>query len=141
MKRLVVDASVVVKWLQPQRDGEENVALALELLFAHKRDEVVISQPLHWLAEVAAVLARISPDTVQDDMVDLQALQLSIADTPAIWQIACELAISLNHHLFDTLYHAVALCTPETRLVTADRRYYEKAAGKGAIVLLSDLRV
>ncbi len=141
MKRLVVDASIIVKWLQPQRDGEENVALALELLFAHKRDEVVILQPLHWLAEVAAVLARISPDTVQDDMVDLQALQLSIADTPAIWQIACELAITLNHHLFDTLYHAVALCTPETRLVTADRRYYEKAASKGGIVLLSDLRI
>ncbi|MFZ4537599.1 type II toxin-antitoxin system VapC family toxin [Propionivibrio sp.] len=107
------------------------------LLFAHKRGELVILQPVHWLAEVAAVLARISPITVQDDMTDLQSLQITVADTPAIWQIACALSVSLNHHLFDTPYHAVAPSTPETTLVTADRRYYEKAASKGAIVLLN----
>ena len=141
MRRCVVDASVVIKWMQPQRDGEADVTFALELLFAYKRDELAISQPVHWLAEVAAVLARLSPDTLQDDMTDLHALELPLADNSAIWQVACSLVISLNHHLFDTLYHAVALCTLGTQLVTADRHYYEKATSKGAIVLLNDWRL
>jgi predicted nucleic acid-binding protein len=43
----------------------------------------------------------------------------------------------LRQHLFDTLYHAVALETGAT-LVTADERYYETARGEGNITLLSD---
>lgn len=134
--RWVVDAGVVVKWLQPQHGLEENAALGL--LRAYKNEEITLLQPVHWLAEVAAMQARLSPATLRDDMADLQALQLAVADTPAIWQSACELAVSLDLPLFDTLYHAVALCTPETRLVTADAGCYEKAANKGAIVLLQD---
>ncbi|WP_228719897.1 hypothetical protein [Methylococcus geothermalis] len=38
-------------------------------------------------------------------------------------------------HLFDTRYHAVAL------LVTADRRYHDKACGFGRIVWLADFRL
>ena len=52
---------------------------------------------------------------------------------------ACDLAIRLNHHVFDTLYHAVALLTSETTLVTADRRYFDKAQSSGRILLLSNL--
>jgi hypothetical protein len=33
----------------------------------------------------------------------------------------------LPAHLFDTLYHAVALSVPGAVLVTADRRYFAKA--------------
>jgi hypothetical protein len=46
------------------------------------------------------------------------------------------LAIRLNHHVFDTLYHAVALSVPQTTLVTADETYYRKAQAFGAIRLL-----
>jgi predicted nucleic acid-binding protein len=60
VSRYVVDASVIIKWLEPQRDAEQNVAEALELLFTYKRGTVNILQPVHWLAEVAAVLARIT---------------------------------------------------------------------------------
>jgi len=137
----VADASVIVKWMMPEREAEQNAAEALELLFAFKQEQIHLIQPVHWLAEVAAVLARLSPPTAQAKIEALRAFEIPLADIPAIWQTACELAISLNHHLFDTLYHAVALCTPETQLVTADRRYYEKAASKGAIVLLNDLRL
>ena len=48
----------------------------------------------------------------------------------------CELARALGQHVFDTLYHAVALLTPGAMLVTADERYYRKAAAYGSIVLL-----
>jgi predicted nucleic acid-binding protein len=60
-------------------------------------------------------------------------------ESTAVYLTACDLAILLNHHLFDTLYHAVALLTPEATLVTADRRYFDKAQSHGRIVLLSNL--
>jgi predicted nucleic acid-binding protein len=47
------------------------------------------------------------------------------------------LSIELNHHLFDTLYHAVALHT-DSVLVTADAQYLNKAAKLGNIVSLAD---
>ena len=50
---------------------------------------------------------------------------------------AADLAITLNHHLFDTLYHAVALEEGAT-LVTADDIYFAKAASLGAIQRVSD---
>jgi hypothetical protein len=49
-----------------------------------------------------------------------------------------ELAIELKQHLFDTYYHAVALETPDTMLITADERYLRAASAKGRVVYLMD---
>jgi predicted nucleic acid-binding protein len=49
-----------------------------------------------------------------------------------------ELAIELKQHLFDTFYHAVALETPNTTLITADERYLRAARSKGQIIDLMD---
>ena len=54
-----------------------------------------------------------------------------------MYQRAIELACQHNHHLFDTLYHAAALEESAT-LITADRRYYDKARREGQIILLAD---
>src|SRR5208282_1664295 len=43
-----------------------------------------------------------------------------------------------RQHLFDTLYHAIALEHAGATLVTADRRYREKAENYGNIVALRD---
>lgn len=48
-----------------------------------------------------------------------------------------QLSRRLGHHLFDTLYHAVAF-EENTTLVTADERYYNKASVLGSIMLLGD---
>ena len=53
---------------------------------------------------------------------------------------AAELSIALDHHLFDTLYHAVALEEGAT-LVTADATYFGKAKNLGSIELLADFAV
>lgn len=53
-------------------------------------------------------------------------------------QRACRLSIELNHHLFDTLYHAVALETADTVLVTADWHYLDKARHLGRIISLEE---
>ena len=138
MTRIVVDASVAIKWLLPDRADEADSDRALALLSGIREGTVDLIQPPHWLAEVAAVLARLSPHTVDDDVSDLYALEIPVLDTPGMYLTACELARSLSHHLFDTLYHAAALEVGATNLVTADEHYYRKASARGSIVLLSD---
>ncbi|GJL52534.1 MAG: hypothetical protein NPIRA01_37610 [Nitrospirales bacterium] len=48
------------------------------------------------------------------------------------------MAIELQQHLLDTLYQAVALSQPKTKLVTTDDRYFRKASKIGSIVRLRD---
>lgn len=138
MTTTVADASVVVKWLLPDAEGEEDVDRAIGLLRAVEKGRVKLHQPPHWLAEAAAVVARISPDTAEDDVSDLHELPRSIVRSRGVYRTACKLSVELSHHLFDTLYHAVALETAEAVLVTADERYYAKAHGRGAILRLAE---
>jgi len=135
---LVVDASVVVKWLlnDPEREVETEQATRV-MRWILEGDEPVI-QPPHWLVEVAAVLTRISPASAEDTVAMLQALDLPVDDEPLAMARACRLSVQLRQHLFDTLYHALALETPETMLITADRRYLAAAARLGRICPLSD---
>jgi predicted nucleic acid-binding protein len=135
---LVVDASVVIKWLlaDPLRETETTQAERVMAWVLESRDRIL--QPAHWLIETAAVLARLSPATVVDDVMMLRALDLPIDDGPAVLGRACRLSIDLRQHLFDTLYHAVALETPATTLVTADERYLAAVAGVGRIMPLAE---
>ena len=54
----------------------------------------------------------------------------------ALYKRAAHLSVQLKHHLFDTLYHAVALENDAT-LVTADDAYFAKAYRLGNIKLLT----
>lgn len=74
--KYVLDASVIVKWLlcDPAREADTEHALAL--MDAVGNAEVQVLQPPHWLAEVLAVMARLSPFTLESDLADLYALQL-----------------------------------------------------------------
>ena len=136
MIRVVADASVMLKWLLPGTEPEVDSDKAIALWAAVLEGTIDLIQPPHWLAEVAAVLARLSPQTVDDDVADLYAMELPVFDTPGVYLTACELARTLGQHVFDTLYHAVALETPGAMLVTADERYYGKAVAHGSILLL-----
>lgn len=138
MKTWVVDASVVVKWFLPDAPDKTDIDRALALLELGAMGQARFLQPPHWMAEVAAVLARRIPDTAADDVADLGLFEfVEVIDEAAVFRRAVELSVSLDHHLFDTLYHALALARGAT-LITADRRYYVKAAGLGGIVMLED---
>jgi predicted nucleic acid-binding protein len=50
--RIVIDASVVVKWVFPESE-EEDLEQALSLLAEVKRGRLNPLQPPHWLVEVA----------------------------------------------------------------------------------------
>jgi predicted nucleic acid-binding protein len=134
---VVVDASVAIKWFVSTQPDEAHADLALKILERSVLGAVEMVQPPHFIAEVAAVLSRLKPHDVQEDLLDLLQIEFRTLDTPATYAKATALAVKLRHHLFDTLYHAVALTTPGATLVTADQQYFARARSEGGIVLLS----
>jgi predicted nucleic acid-binding protein len=136
----VVDASVAVKWFAEGDWAlrEDGIEPALEILKASTRGTLDFYQPPHFLAEVAAVVSRLKPERAQHCIDDLAELNITWASPTTAYTKAIELARQLDHHLFDTLYHAVALSIPGAVLVTADRRYFDKAQHLGQIAWLAD---
>ena len=138
MNSYVIDASVAVKWFIPDATIETDVDRALQLLARAQRDEARFLQPPHWVSEVAAVLVRLAPRTVGSSVEALMALAfVKTANDVGHYQRAISLALKLDHHLFDTLYHAVALKEKAT-LITADKKYYDKAKRMGSILMLEE---
>ena len=135
---LVVDASVALKWFLGARSDEAQAGSAVTILRAVGAGRVHMVQPPHFLAEVAAVLARELPATAGEDLLHLQTVEWDVAERPWIYSTAIDLSIRLRHHVFDTLYHATALRHEGATLVTADEVYYGKAHAEGGIVRLRD---
>jgi predicted nucleic acid-binding protein len=134
----VVDASVAAKWFLSNRPDEEHADLALQILEHSVLGFLQFVQPPHFVAEVSAVLARLKSAAARDDLHDLLDIRYRTHASPEIYVTALDLAIRYQHHVFDTLYHAVALHTPDAVLITADERYYNKARAEGQITLLAD---
>ncbi|GAB6063173.1 type II toxin-antitoxin system VapC family toxin [Deferrisoma palaeochoriense] len=137
MTTVVVDASVTVKWVLPDRPGEDDVGPAVALLRDIQAGAVAPLQPPHWLAETAAVIARLAPDLARRATRLLWALEFPVLDTWELYETATDLSVRLGHHLFDTLYHAAALVSPGAVCYTADTKYLVKAQGLGRIASLS----
>ncbi len=135
--KLVVDASVAVKWFLPESPREPDADHAAALLREVREGRVDLLQPPHWLAEVAAVITRLRPEIAAEAIDLLDAMELETAADAEVYKHASRLAKQLNQHLFDTLYHAVALAN-DALLVTADARYLRKATRVGNIVALDE---
>ncbi len=135
--RLVVDASVTLKWFLRGRPDELLVAEAEAVAATIGRSETELFAPIHWMAEVISVLARIEPNVIDDALVLLDDMRPTVVHGVPVLKRAAELSIALNHHLFDTLYHAVALEEGAT-LLTADEVYFSKAKDLGAARLLRE---
>ena len=84
------------------------------------------------------MLARVQPESADEDLRYLQSVEWEVAEWPWIYTTAIELSIRIRHHLLDTLYHATALRSESATLVTADEGYYRKAHVEGRIALLRD---
>lgn len=138
MTTVVLDASVIVKWILGDRAEESHSLQALQLLQLIKASRVAVLQPPHWLAEASAVIVRLDQGRARQAVSLLHALELPVAEEADVYHKACELAATLKQHLFDTLYHAVALSKPGATLVTADEQYYRKAHHAGRIIRLRD---
>lgn len=135
----VVDTSVAVKWFVALHPQEDDTAQALKILEQSVLGFLTFVQPPHFVGEVAAVLMRLKPADAADDLHDLLNIRHQSIATPEMYATALKLALRYQHHIFETLYHAVALHTPGATLITANADYYNKAAKEGQITLLADL--
>jgi predicted nucleic acid-binding protein len=138
--RLVIDASIAVKWIVGDQPGESDVDRASALLGAIARGSVSAIEPAHWVAEVTGVGVRLKPDRAVAAIALLTHSRFSITASRATYRRAAQISQQLDHHLFDTLYHAVALEEGVT-LVTADAAYFAKAKDLGSVELLADFAI
>ena len=138
--KLTVDASVAVKWFFADVEDEQDATLAIDLLKAIRADKHQLAQPVHWLIEVyEVVVRRSSPEAASHVLKILHALEFDIVDDEVVHAKAGLLSKRYGHHLFDTLYHAVAL-ERNLLLVISDERYWNKANPEGQIVQLKDFK-
>jgi predicted nucleic acid-binding protein len=121
--RIVVDASVALKWVVGETGSDAADALLDQDLIA----------PVLWLAEAANALwrkARIGDITVDQASARLSELrEAPVASLPIEPHIepALKLAMEIGHPVYDCLYLALAL-HHQTHVVTADRRFFASAA-------------
>jgi len=133
--RLVVDASVAVKWVVSEAGSDAADALLDQDLMA----------PALWLAEAANVLwrkVRTGEITAVEANARLSELRkapvASLSMEPYLDQ-AFALAVEMGHPVYDCIYLAVAL-HHRTHVVTADRRFVFAAsstAHAGSVRLLT----
>jgi predicted nucleic acid-binding protein len=134
--KLVIDASVTLKWLLQDANDEQDLAGAQAVLKSIVTEAAIMIQPPHRLAEVLAVIARRQPQDAQLALVTMLDMDTVCPVDSKTYLRAVVLSHRHKQHLFDTFYHALALEHGAT-LITADDRYYRAASGEGAVQQLS----
>jgi predicted nucleic acid-binding protein len=138
---VVVDASVAVKWVVPEKYSE-----AAERLLVNGTQ---LYAPGHWLAEVATTLwakcAIRQALTQSQARATLQLISdLAVEETPIRYLIepASQAALQLHLTVYDTLYLALA-SRHAVPVVTADHKLFEIAKGdphfQDLVVWVADL--
>lgn len=120
--RIVIDASVALKWVFDEQESAAAVALRNEDLIA----------PALWLAEVANAIwrrSRIGDITAEEaSLLFAEMMNAPVASLPIEPHLedALRLATEIGHPIYDCLYLALALRN-HTHVVTADRRFVSAA--------------
>ncbi len=141
-ERLVVDASVAMKWVLPEPGSER----ARRLLSASVAGRLELIAPDLFMAEVTNVLwkrCRVRAELLEDEARAAHAALLAAAPelvpSEALAGPALELALAFRHPVYDCLYVALAL-RDGCSLVTADARLAATLGpATGRVVRLEDL--
>jgi predicted nucleic acid-binding protein len=138
MKRFVVDASVILKWILGT-EHEPDHARAMELLNAWVNDQVEIMAPTLWEYEVGNFLGRDFPEEASRKMALLLNLRITNVHLNERTHTLCFSWMKQNGVTFyDAAYLAVAVGA-EGILVTADERFASKMRNQASVCLLKDL--
>lgn len=136
---LIVDSSVIIKWLTDEKEDIE-AALLIRERYQNKKLKILIPLLVHW--EINNHLGRnYSPEeaTVQYShflLIRLPQALLSIEETHTTFKIMKKFS---GISFYDASFHAMALHKQGT-FVTSDKKYYEKAKSLGNIKLLKDYK-
>jgi predicted nucleic acid-binding protein len=126
VRTLVVDASIVVKWVVEEDGTPEALAL--------RRDATLIAPEL-LIAECANILWKkvkreeLSREEALFAARLLQAADIELAPTRSLLEAATRLALTLDHPGYDCLYLALA-AERNCPFVTADERLIRKLSGR-----------
>ena len=138
MKKYIVDASIILKWVL-EKKNEPDHDKATGLLHAWLSADVVIAAPSLWIYEVANILGRALPDEANQKMKLLINLQIAIVDCSEQMILRC--FAWMNEHqvtFYDAVYLAAAYAT-DAVLLTSDEKFREKMKNDDRICLLKNL--
>jgi len=138
MKKYIVDASVILKWVL-EKEKEPDHDKAIGLLHAWGSGEVGIAAPGLWTYEVANILGRALPDEASQKMKLLLDLKMNVIDCSEqmirqclAWMKGCQVTF------YDAAYLAAAY-EIDAVLLTTDDKFREKMKKDERICLLKDL--
>ncbi|MEP6485583.1 MAG: type II toxin-antitoxin system VapC family toxin [Rudaea sp.] len=137
MKRYVLDTRAATMWFLHLRKSNVDRLAAKDLYDRARHGRIQLIEPPIWQTDVAATVTRLQPTQALKLISALTRIDAKIDDEYDVLRRAAKLAIELEHRLFDTIYHAVALKHSIT-LITANAGYYRKARHLGNIMLLRD---
>lgn len=137
MRLIVVDASIILKWVL-QKETESNFALAYKLLEDFINDKSEIHLPELWKYEVGNILAIKEPKhapSLIDILMDYAFIEHALDKND------CKKVIGLQNKIggctfYDVAYHYLAIKLDAT-LITADKKYFQKANKHNHIMLLN----
>jgi predicted nucleic acid-binding protein len=136
-KRLVPDASVILKWVLP-KDKEPHFEEAQAILGNFHNGFIDLLVPTIWIYEVGNLLGRKYPDEANRLITNLEAIGFKIiAPYPEWRQQALSLMKQYRVTFYDAAYHALAM-TENALFVTADVAYIRKVGNQPEIMNLSD---
>jgi hypothetical protein len=132
---VVIDASVVLKWLLEDPACEPDTQKTVTLIESVVSGSLEVLQPVRWLAEVAAVAARLTPQTAvpMSKCWPRWSFRRPMTRTSSGGQRTL-----LSRPIIICLTRCIALEHADAVLVTADDRYYGKAERYGTIAALRD---
>jgi predicted nucleic acid-binding protein len=140
MKRIVVDASVMIKWiLGDKQEADQEKAFALLQAWVHGRAE--ISAPFLWQYEVGNFLGREIPDEAEEKMKLLLNLNIANIGLSEIIYRQCFLWMREDNITFYDACYLAAAHANNADLITADVRFAVKMGKRGRICLLKDLDI
>ena len=123
MTTLVVDASVALKWVLPERHSQR----ALDIL--ELADNLLAPDLIH--AEAGNTFwkrvarGEMGPQEARAALAAFQRLPLRIQGHSRLMSVALELALLTGCSVYDALYLALAVAR-DTRVITADRLLFDR---------------
>jgi predicted nucleic acid-binding protein len=142
--KVVVDASVAVKWLLGDEEHTDRARLLLRR-FGHGELQLVV--PSHLRFEVPSAITaatlgrtpRLRPDEAKESIEEFLSLPLQSIDTDELILSAYPLVHRFGCAFYDALYLALSQSL-HAPLITADRRFYQRIQQLPDIVWLGDYR-
>ncbi len=139
MDRVVIDASVAIKWTIEEENSAEALTLASSSALVAPRLVLTECANILWRK---VRLGQVSARNAVEWHDDLSLTPIEYMEDHALLPHALALAIDLDHPVYDCLYLAASEACGAP-LVTADVRLHRKLAGNGRLkippVLLRDL--